>query len=88
MRLLHYLLVSCLIQCLFCQFSNVPSRAFCACINLPYSDQLLISHTTSGTDITNSSNPGLYTLALRDIHNNIDHYAIGYSGHWNPSNST
>jgi hypothetical protein len=55
---------------------------------LPNPDQLLITHSTPGTDITNASNPSPYTLALGDVHNNVDHYAITYSGHWNPSNST
>jgi hypothetical protein len=88
MIILQSLLALCLIHGVFGQFSYVPSRAFCACIHPPNSDQLLITHSTPNTDISTVSNPSPYTLALGDVHNNIDHYAIVYSGHWNPSNST
>jgi hypothetical protein len=89
MQIYLSILMFLLFQRNLCQFSYVPTRVFCACRSIPNTDQFFVTNTlVPGTDITTSSNGSPYTLVLEDIHDNVNHHAIAYSGYSNPSNST
>ena len=67
------------------QLSYIPSRLFTSCTIHSYSDQIIMTnYKHPGSPLNATYNSNFYTVAFGELHDNINHHAITYSGHVTP----
>jgi len=85
-KIFIFLLVCFFWQLTNTQFSWVPSRVMQACTSLLSQDQVVLTHSSPSTDLTNASVINPYVFNLQEPHYNVKQHALVFAGHSSPSN--